>query len=315
VGSLPEYDDLKNEQLPIAKQSLVDWLNHPEQPITRQTIQNIKHEIKAAKRNKPPKEFDQDMKELRTEVRALMREFKEKKRTQKNLMREARKERQNTKKEQRKERKQERKEARKARNEVRKGKNKEEGRNFPPWMASRFPVPSEHPSAPPISHMPFGPGPRGFPFGRSTSTGFMNHPAYGRNVHGPPGMSAMHGGWPFTQAGPYAPGRISVPNLPGFPEPISHGAESIHAQAVQMDREAMGKESVAIEIRTAATGRRVGEKEKLKMLDEASALEEEAEKCRREADRLRAEAVHLDSELARELDEEYGEQTTGVVTH
>lgn len=323
VGSLPEYDDLRNEQLPVAKQSLVEWLNHPDQPITKETVLNIKREIKSAKRNKTPKEFDQDMKELRKEVIALMKKFKEEKKSQKHRTREARKQRRVAKRELRNKRRQERKEARKARMDARKGKNKEEGRSFPPWMASRFPVPMDqsHPS-PPIPHMPFGPGSsgRGFPFGRMSSAPCMKPPSFGppfsRNQHCPPGLSSMHAGWPYTQAGPYAPGRISVPHIPGgFPEPISHGAESIHAQAVQMDKVAAEKETAAFEVRTAATRHVIGEKEKLKMVSEATALEEEAERYRREADRLRAEALHLDSELARELSEEYGGQTTGVVGH
>ena len=42
VGSLPDYDDLKDQQLPIAKQSLLEWLNHPEQPITKAIVYNLK---------------------------------------------------------------------------------------------------------------------------------------------------------------------------------------------------------------------------------------------------------------------------------
>jgi hypothetical protein len=80
-----------------------------------------------------------------------------------------------------------------------------------------------------------------------------------------------------------------------------------------MDDEAARKEAKAVELRTAATGRKVGEKEKLKKIDEAEKLEEEAEKFRREAERLRAEALHLDGELAREMEE--GSQISGVIQH
>jgi hypothetical protein len=81
-----------------------------------------------------------------------------------------------------------------------------------------------------------------------------------------------------------------------------------------MDEEANRKEKKAVELRAASTGRRVSEKERLKKIDEALNLEEEAEKFRREAERLRAEALHLDGELAREMDEDNG-QATGIIQH
>jgi predicted nuclease with TOPRIM domain len=72
---------------------------------------------------------------------------------------------------------------------------------------------------------------------------------------------------------------------------------------------------MAIDARAAATGRQVGEKERLKKLDQASTLEEEAENYRREAGRLRAEASQLDEELAREMDEHGDGQTSGVISY
>lgn len=111
-----------------------------------------------------------------------------------------------------------------------------------------------------------------------------------------------------------------MPSMPGsFPSPVSHTAEHLHTQAMQMDSAADNKEAQAIEIRTAATVRGLGEKIRLKKMIGASSLEEEAENCRREAGRLRAEAEHLDGELARELgeqreDEEVG-QVSGVIRH
>jgi hypothetical protein len=118
-------------------------------------------------------------------------------------------------------------------------------------------------------------------------------------------------GWPFTQGLPYEPGRISVTNDMTYPTPIAHSAEEIHVQALQMGEAAKWKEEKAIELRAAATGQRIGEKERLKNLDEATQLEEEAEKYRMEANRLRAEALHLDGELARELED--GGQASGVI--
>jgi len=142
---------------------------------------------------------------------------------------------------------------------------------------------------------------------RSTSTPFPAAP-FGRNRHTP--NFAMHGGWPFTQQQPYEPGSVSVPNLGGFPSTVSRGAEKLHARAIQMKENAKTKEAKAIDLRTFATGRRVREKGKLKMVDEATTLEEEAEICKREAEKLHAEALHLDSELAGELEEKLEGQVT-----
>ena len=66
LGSLPDYDDLKDQQLSIARQSLMDWLNHPDQPITRESVHNVRQEIKIAKKgNSAP--IDRDA--LRKEVK------------------------------------------------------------------------------------------------------------------------------------------------------------------------------------------------------------------------------------------------------
>lgn len=96
-----------------------------------------------------------------------------------------------------------------------------------------------------------------------------------------------------------------------YPTPIAHSAEEIHAQALQMEETAKCKEERAIKLRAAATSRKSCEKQKLNNLDEATQLKEEAEKYRMEANRLRAEALHLDGELARELEEDGG-QVSGI---
>jgi hypothetical protein len=97
-----------------------------------------------------------------------------------------------------------------------------------------------------------------------------------------------------------------------YPITISTSAEGIHLQALQMEEAAKWKESRAIELRAAATGRSIGEKQRLKNMADAAQLEEEAETHRIEAVRLRAEALHLDEELARELEEDRS-QVPGVI--
>ena len=310
VGSLPDYDDIQEQALPVARRSLVDWLNHPDQPITKDTVKDMKREIKSA-RTESPEQFQQDLGALRKEVRDLMKTFKEQKRVQKQQRRANRRARRAAKKTQRKARRDTKKEDRKARKDERKCKDKGEFRHGPPWARSRDHLPMSTPAVPmPILTPENPPSARGFPFGRAPSVPFIK-PPFSR-PHAPPGISAMHGGWPYTQG-------LSVPPIPGrypSPSPVSQGAEHLHEQAVQMDSAAERKEAQAIAIRTAATALGLGEKQKLKMMTEASTLEEGGEKYRREADRLRAEASHLDGELARELHEENEEgQVSGVIQH
>lgn len=305
VGSLPEYNDLKDQQLPIARQSLVDWLNHPEQPITRETVRNIKEEIKVAKKSNP-RQFDQDVKALRGEVRGLMKEFKEAQKAQKTLRKQVRKEKRIARRTAKKERRAARREERRQR----KGKYKADS-HAPGGSVPAVPGIAAVHSMPAIPQMPLAPGARGgFPFGGRGP--FGKGPPFGRSATGPPGITAMHGGWAFAR-GLSTPGCQMAEHM-GMGGPISSRASNLHQQMQHMMDEANRKETKAIDLRAAATGRKVSEKEKLKKIDEAVKLEEEAERFRREADRLKAEAAHLDGELARGMEEEDG-QATGVIEH
>ncbi|KAG0651916.1 hy [Hyphodiscus hymeniophilus] len=319
VGSLPEFDDLKDQQLPIARQSLLDWMNHPDQPITRKTVRNIKEEIKAAKKSNP-RQFDQDVKALRSDVRNLMKEFKDAKRAQKIHRRQLRKEKRTVRRLAKKERRAARKEERRRR----KGKDKEEAHvsgGFPavPGVGHMNHLTAMH-SMQAIPNMPISSGARGpfgaegpfggrGPFGRGGPRAKV--PSFGRTASGAPGMpgmAAMHGAWPFTRG-------LSTPGCPTsglMGGPISHSASNIHQQARDLDAEAACEEADALRLRAASTGKQVGEKEKLKKFDQAAKLQEEAEQYRREAERLRSEAVHLDGELARDFEED---QASGVIHH
>ena len=314
VGSLPEYEDLKDQQLPMAKQSLLDWLNHPEQPITRNTIRNMKQEIKVAKKSNP-RQFDEDLKDLRKEVRELYKEFREAKRAQKVFRKQVRKEKRIARRTQKKERRAARKEQRRQR----KGKYKEDTTpgSFNLAVPHMGHMAADH-SIPACTTMPMAPGARGgFPFGGQGRGPWSRGPPFGRTATGPPGMpgmAAMHGGWPFVR-GLSMPG-LPVPDQAGVGGPISHTASNMHQQAQMWDAQAAAKEAMALKLRTASTGRRVGEKEKLKKIDEALKLEEEAENHRREAVRMRAESSHIDGELAHDLDADLDEeQVSGVIYH
>ncbi|KAI1408507.1 hypothetical protein F5Y13DRAFT_172595 [Hypoxylon sp. FL1857] len=113
IGSLPDWDDLRDNQLPVTKQSISAWLAHPEQPVTREMLKATRSNIKAAKNAPPPANdpaWDVSREAMRQEVRALLARFKELKREQKKSLRAVRRER----KEQRRAVKRERKERRRA---------------------------------------------------------------------------------------------------------------------------------------------------------------------------------------------------------
>jgi hypothetical protein len=213
----------------------LEWLNHPDQPITKDTVKEIQREIKTAS-NENPEQFEQDLTVLRKEVKYLLKTFKDQKRSQKQQRRVDKRAKRAARKLQRKARRDAKKGQRKVWKDEKKCKGKEFHRG-PPWARSRdhLPMPAstmpvQHPATPPI--------PRGFPFGRAASVPFIKPPFM--RPPDPPGTSAMHGGWPFTQG-------IPVPPMPGsYPSPVSHSAENLHTQAVQMDTAAERKETRAM---------------------------------------------------------------------
>ncbi|TGJ75892.1 hypothetical protein E0Z10_g10939, partial [Xylaria hypoxylon] len=95
IGSLPDWDDLKDVQLPMTKHSVQAWLAHPDQPVTKDMLKKAKAEIKAAK-NIPPlprdPSWDSARESLRREVKDLLQQFKVLKRQQKAAKKRARKE-------------------------------------------------------------------------------------------------------------------------------------------------------------------------------------------------------------------------------
>ncbi|CZS98494.1 hypothetical protein WAI453_005768 [Rhynchosporium graminicola] len=327
VGSLPEYEDLRDGQLPVAKQSLMEWLNHPDQPITKASVRDMREDISYAK-DKVPQHKGLELSALRKEVRDLTKLFKDAKNAQRRDCREVRRGKKIARKAQRKERRAMKREQRQSKREDTKCGHGG-ARTGPPWLAraSMMPTPflPTTVNVPPnasstFACSPFGAPPMpfrpsasnvlaypshsehpGFPFGRSASAPFIKSLPFGLGKEGSaPGLAAMHNGWPFTHNASYDQGLASSST------PVPHGAERIHDQALQMEKSAELKESKAIDLRTAATGSKISEREKVMMRHQAGKLEEEAEKYRREVDRLRAEAMHLDGEMARGLQEAGG---------
>ncbi|KAK6605073.1 hypothetical protein H4I96_05655 [Botrytis cinerea] len=167
---------LPDDQLPAAKESLLEWLHHPEYPMTKQTSQKIKHDIQPAKnkdKNKNKKNPDpniansasrQDLANLRKEVADLLRKFNDEQKSQKTIRKILRKEQRGLKKAHRKERKNtrkaERKGAKRDKKERKKMEKKCNKRDFPHILPSAptptYPNIPEIPNArfPPLPHFP-----------------------------------------------------------------------------------------------------------------------------------------------------------------
>ncbi|KAM3072954.1 hypothetical protein ACMFMF_007278 [Clarireedia jacksonii] len=267
VGSLLDYDRIDDQQLPAAKESLMAWLNHPEYPMTKDMIKKLKKDISSPKPDNM-KNNDQDLKALRKDVKDLLKRFKEEKKSQKKIRKILMKEEKQLKKAQRKEKKNERKAERKALKLDRNGRRRDSY------------------SGPTRGMYGFPPG-IGFPFPPEPQ--FAPGPSFYQQVPNR-SFAAIHGSWPF------APQVQSAS--------FSQGASQIHAQASRVLGEARGIENKARDIRISLTAEGIGEKKRSKMTDEAVALEERAAILTREGERLMAEAMHLDEELARELQED-----------
>lgn len=289
------------------KQSLVEWLNHPEQPVTRDKIKNMKAELKAAKnggslinqrggqvsRGLNPRVgnigasntgMGQDFNGLRREVKELMKIFKETKKARNKQKKEMKRERRATKRAAKKEHraakkdaKQNKRDGHRRRGSIGSGSGMGRGNWGGPWPAGPGMEGHMHGSFPGSGAGPTFPP--GFPFSGSRGS-------FGRGGY-PPHVSAnigQHGAWPFRapQSPIISQPVPAVPNVSGFVyeapatsrDAFSNTsavstAEQVHSQALQMDGSARLKEEKAVELRIEATGPGINEKERLKKLDEA----------------------------------------------
>ncbi|KAI1778236.1 hypothetical protein F4818DRAFT_405257 [Hypoxylon cercidicola] len=184
IGSLPDWDDLKDTQLPVTKQSVAAWLAHPEQPVTKEMLKRVRSDIKAAKNAPRPAHdpaWEANKKALRQEVKAMLARFNELKREQKRARRATRRERRQQGRALRRERRAESKaQSRSTRQYERDLKRLARERRGPPHIIippqptihipSPPPVPNIHVPSPPsvpfpvLPHQPTGPlGPFGGP--------------------------------------------------------------------------------------------------------------------------------------------------------
>ncbi|KAL1897431.1 hypothetical protein Sste5346_004168 [Sporothrix stenoceras] len=122
VGSLPPYNKLDDRQLPAAHAYLQQWLNHPEQPITRDSVQAANKGIMSADEKGDPQgappaypgptvantvrtvSNPAEASALRVEVKVMMKQWKDLKRRQKQMYRQERRNRKHMRRERKRER-------------------------------------------------------------------------------------------------------------------------------------------------------------------------------------------------------------------
>ncbi|KAJ8059932.1 hypothetical protein OCU04_011551 [Sclerotinia nivalis] len=300
VGSLPDYDHLKDQQLVAAKDTIMTWLNHSEHPMTRQTVQEMKQNIKFAKKNPEGKPTShEDLASLRKEVKGLLKNFKDEKESQKTVRKIMRKEQRGLKKAHKKERKNVRKAERKAAKRDKKLKREEFSAEFP----ALIPMP-HHPGFPEMPNV------------RLPSLPNIPSPSFYTQSFGAqnPSITAMHENCPFLPS-LYPQAQVPTQNQlhnPLISTPLtsllSQNASAIHSQASSLLARAQAKEVEArtLKIVSDINGNNLyvdknnSNREKRQ---EVEGLLEEAEELRMEGERLRAEAVQMDEEFTREIQE------------
>ncbi|KAI2638854.1 hypothetical protein GGS26DRAFT_360209 [Hypomontagnella submonticulosa] len=223
IGSLPDWDSLKDNQLPTTKQSVSAWLAHPEQPVTKAMLKSLKADIKASRNAPAPAANNNnsssnsilDTKEpvareqLRQEVRALLARFKDLKREQKRAARLLRKERREQKRSLRRDRRDrrraERREQRSLERDFRRAEREaERSARRGPGSGSGFGLGRGMGGS---NTFPFGPG--GMPLPR------VPPPHIPTGLVGDPHMASISPG--------NLPGMLGTANVNG-PFPFNHGA-------------------------------------------------------------------------------------------
>lgn len=124
-GSLPDIDDVTPRQLPVLRQSLMDWLNHPDQPVSKVQMKQLKSNLKLTQADKTTfKPEGKELAELKSELKEMKRRFRDAKRERRNKSREMKRQRKHKKRDERRARRQTRFEEKLAAKREAKGKYK-----------------------------------------------------------------------------------------------------------------------------------------------------------------------------------------------
>lgn len=207
IGSLPDYDEVRDSQLPVFIARLQSWTANPQQMRTRADVKQLKADIKAAKNEGLADGMDK--RALRAQIKTLAQQWRQLKKQQKKARRERKRERRQRSKAERRERRQQRREMKRAQRDHRRGRNVPPPGpqiNIPPINVPPINVPPVH--VPPVHVAPVNVPPP--PAGPSCSWGGWGRGSTPRASHG--GFFGPNG--PLGGNGPLGPKGPLGPNGP-----------------------------------------------------------------------------------------------------
>ncbi|KAF5228743.1 hypothetical protein FAUST_10868 [Fusarium austroamericanum] len=164
IGSLPDHDDIKDEQLPFYIARVEQWIANPHEVRSKADVKQLKAELKAGKRNTAPLDPNIDRKELKKQSKAVAHQWKSLKRDQKR----GKQERKRAEKEAKRRIKRELRESRRDCRREQKGRGRGRGRANPPGVPGFPSVPSNYIPGwvqSHTDHVPIPPQGRGDPWG------------------------------------------------------------------------------------------------------------------------------------------------------
>jgi hypothetical protein len=304
IGSLPDYENLESNQLPLLKQSLQGWLNNPQQALTKEKINGLKTELQEASKN--ARYLDTKTtgsgagkgvgsKALRADIKALVKEFKVLQRAQRAEARAIRKEKYDLRKKARKEKRMLKK------NLKREMKGKGRARDQPvEAQAYGFGMPSMPPMNVPWTRPGFN-GPMGLAAARGgRGTWGMNSPPQRQG----PIFGRGHGDHDKVTSPMSMPGAFPGGNTRfEVPSPVSAHDLWEQQQHQQFDEQQQQQQEVraadATELHRNLVARNI---ELQRIYGQAQRVRGEAQQIRADAKKLRAQACMVDEETQRELE-------------
>lgn len=325
-GSLPDLDDLAPRQLPVLRQSLVDWLDHPEQPVSKLQMKQLKSNLKLTKLDKTvPKPEGEELAKLKTDLKEMRKQFREAKKERRNKFRQGKRERKQKKREEKRARRQARIDEKLALKRELRGKGKATHCSKQAAREAQTQAETQNQQI----QQQVRQSVNGFP-------GFVPPPMTGfnpfNNARGPFRHFGRERGSAWTSMGvlqppvapavPTMPNAVHpVPNVPTMPtmptmpimatiprQPSNNSSQSnlshstelqdnlsyLRSEAARHISDAEGLRASAESLRIETQNGAFDEKTRVKLSYEAADLETEANRLSEEADRLVAEALQLE---------------------
>ncbi|RGP73416.1 hypothetical protein FLONG3_6362 [Fusarium longipes] len=160
IGSLPDHDDIKDEQLPFYIARLEQWTANPHEVRSKADVKQLKAELKAGRRNLTPLDPNVDRKELEKQSKTLVHQWRSLKRQQKKEKKERRKAEKKEKRRLKKEMKAARRDHRREQRGCGRGRGRGRGHGVAdPPMVPGFPIALPHFSTGRVPHPAYVPGP------------------------------------------------------------------------------------------------------------------------------------------------------------